>query len=279
MIKLASITQLILALCCLTILSACAHEPPTPQSIPTSKRLETVRAKRTPQLAYELQESGLKLGSPVFIRTFKKEGILETWVLNSGTGTYEPFKSYKICAFSGGLGPKLREGDMQAPEGFYMVSAEQLNPKSAYHLSFDLGFPNSYDARRGRTGSLLMVHGNCKSQGCYAMGDRNIEEIYLLTEASIAAGHDVPVHIFPFKMNDENIYKNFSPLWITFWRNLQEGYDIFERTHTPPLVSDMYERGRHQYAFQDQKDVIYQLSLQLDAVQREFNEFRDTDQE
>ena len=82
------------------------------------------------------------------------------------------FATYPICLWSGRLGPKLREGDRQAPEGFYTVSAEQLNPNSRWHRSFSLGFPNAFDQAHGRTGSFIMVHGGCPSIGCYAMTDR-----------------------------------------------------------------------------------------------------------
>ncbi|TNF43214.1 MAG: hypothetical protein EP216_04205, partial [Epsilonproteobacteria bacterium] len=117
-----------------------------------------------------------KAGDPVFIRIFKEESLLEIWI-RSGT-EYQHLKDYFICAYSGYLGPKLQEGDRQAPEGFYKVKKHHLNPNSKYHLSFNLGFPNEYDLAHERTGSYLMVHGNCVSDGCYAMTDEKIEEIY-----------------------------------------------------------------------------------------------------
>ena len=88
------------------------------------------------------------------------------------------FKTYPICSYSGGLGPKIQQGDRQAPEGFYLVSLEQLNPRSKYYLAFNVGFPNAYDRAYGRTGSNIMVHGDCTSSGCYAMTDAVMEEIY-----------------------------------------------------------------------------------------------------
>ncbi|MBX2833506.1 MAG: 2-dehydro-3-deoxyphosphooctonate aldolase [Micavibrio sp.] len=260
----ASKLTLLLAM---TILSACqATGGRTGAILPSSERLEGVRRAEAPGLAAEMHEAGFRYGAPVFIRIFKKERRLESWVMDDETGRFEAFKVYPICKFSGGLGPKLREGDMQSPEGFYNVGAEQLNPNSAYHLSFNLGFPNQYDRARGRTGSLLMVHGGCKSEGCYAMSDPAIEEIYLLIEASIAGGADVPVHIFPFRMNEGNIYANFDPLWITFWRNLQEGHDIFERSGVPPETAYAYGgagQHRHKYVFQDQTNLIAQLSKEF----------------
>jgi len=211
-------------------------------------------AKAAP-LNAELTQHGLALGAPVFLRVFKKEGRVEAWVKDEQSLRYKPFKSYPVCKFSGRLGPKQRQGDGQAPEGFYMVTARQMNPNSQYHLSFNLGYPNDYDAAHGRTGDLLMIHGGCKSIGCYAMTDPAMEEIYLLVENSMTNGVNVPVHIFPFEMNNMNIYANFDPLWITFWRNLEEGYKIFEATHLPPAVDYDFVReggqGRYKYVFEE----------------------------
>ena len=251
--------------CALFILSGCvtmrAEAPRYNGNVPTSERLEKVRQKRAHKLARSLAAHGFSYGAPVFIRIFKKEGRLEAWVKDSQSGVYEPYKAYPICKYSGGFGPKLREGDGQSPEGFYLISGDQLNPNSAYHLSFNLGFPNEYDQARGRTGSLLMVHGGCKSVGCYAMRDYNMEEIYLLIEASIRSGANVPVHIFPFRMKESNLYTHFDPLWNAFWRNLQEGYDMFERTRIPPQVSYGARQGQDKYVFQDPTNLITALGI------------------
>ncbi|MCB1580882.1 MAG: L,D-transpeptidase family protein, partial [Alphaproteobacteria bacterium] len=177
-------------LACL-ILSACAPQ------LPTSEKLEQIRLAKQDALATEITASGLTLGQPTYIRVFKSENLVETWVQDETTGRYAPFKTYPICNYSGLLGPKLMEGDRQAPEGFYTVTARQMNPWSQYHLSFDIGYPNAFDRALGHTGSNLMIHGDCKSDGCYALTDPAIEEVYLLTEASIREGHPVPVHIFP----------------------------------------------------------------------------------
>jgi len=112
---------------------------------------------------------------------------------------YEHLKDYIICASSGYLEPKLKEGDRQAPEGFYKVKKQQLNPHSKYHLSFNLGYPNKYDKAHKRTGTFLMVHGNCVSAGCYAMTDEKIEKIYALVEGALEHGQKyIDVHAFPF---------------------------------------------------------------------------------
>ena len=176
-----------------------------------------------------------KIGSPVFMRIFKEENALEVWMKTGPR--YELYKTFRICKYSGGLGPKLRQGDRQSPEGFYRVSASALNPNSNYHLSFNLGFPNQYDRAHGRTGSYLMVHGSCVSAGCFAMTDERIEEIYGLAEAALNNGQDYfQVHSFPFRMTDENMRKYKFSEWYGFWENLKLGYDKFERERIPPKV-------------------------------------------
>ena len=182
-----------------------------------------------------LKSLNAKKGDPVFIRIFKEESMLEIWI---DTGSqYEHLKDYTICAYSGTLGPKRKEGDRQAPEGFYKVRKRQLNPNSKYHLSFNLGYPNAYDRTYKRTGSFLMVHGNCVSIGCYAMTDEKIEEIYALVEAALKHGQKyVNVHAFPFRMTEKNMDLYEGNNWYSFWANLKEGYDYFEAEKRPPEV-------------------------------------------
>lgn len=138
---------------------------------------------------------------------------------------------------SGELGPKVRQGDMQAPEGFYAVSRRSLNPHSRFHLSFNVGYPNTYDRSFGRTGSYIMVHGDCVSAGCFAMGDGAVEEIYRLTEAAFDGGQRFfRVHIFPFRMTSEALRQRRGSRWFRFWTNLKTGYDLFEHRRVPPNV-------------------------------------------
>ncbi|KZL20645.1 hypothetical protein PsAD2_01131 [Pseudovibrio axinellae] len=198
--------------------------------------LKDVKRSITPRLSTELAEKGMNLNDPVFLRIFKEEAALEVWKQQGSQ--YQLFKTYEICSYSGKLGPKLKEGDKQAPEGFYRVSSNQLNPHSVNHLAFNIGFPNSYDRANNRTGSFLMVHGNCLSAGCYAMTDAHMEEIYLLVETAQKGGQrSVPTHIFPFRMTETNMIKHASSEWVPFWENLQEGYSWFEESRTPPRIS------------------------------------------
>jgi murein L,D-transpeptidase YafK len=182
-----------------------------------------------------LAVKGMKQEAPIFIRIFKEESELEVWKWKDGR--FRPFKTYAICAWSGGLGPKIRQGDYQAPEGFYTVGRSQMNPHSNYHLAFNIGFPNAYDAANGHTGSALMVHGNCKSAGCYAMTDAYIEEIYILARDAFAAGQTrFHVHAYPFRMTAENMERHRDNPSYPFWLKLKEGYDSFEATGKPPVV-------------------------------------------
>ncbi len=215
--------------------------------MPISERLIGVKGIRLSGVRNDMMAQNLELGAPVFIRIFKEEKTLETWVKDNETNEYVPFKDYAICKYSGALGPKLREGDKQAPEGFYEVGADQMNPWSEFHLSFNLGFPNAYDRAHRRTGSHLMVHGGCESTGCYAITDESMEDVYLLTEAAIANGHNVPVHIFPFRMTAENMARHSGSGWIFFWENLKQGYDAFEATKIPPRTGHQ----DYKYVFND----------------------------
>jgi len=194
-----------------------------------------IKVFRDVPLGEALLKAHAKAGDPVFIRIFKQEALLEVWIKSDST--YHFLKAYKICAYSGKLGPKRREGDRQAPEGFYRVNKNSLNPHSKFHLSFNLGYPNAYDRARGRTGSYLMVHGNCVSIGCYAMTDAKIEEIYMLVEKALKKGQRaVQVHIYPFRMTEENMAAYSHYRWYDFWENLKEGYDYFEAEHLPPRI-------------------------------------------
>lgn len=202
--------------------------------IPTTKRSKNAIASVEGDLVIALAGKGLEYGAPMFIRIFKDPGVLEVW-LESSNGDFVRFKNYDICTFSGNLGPKLKEGDKQSPEGFYFVRADNLNPASRFHLSFNLGFPNAYDRHHGRTGSALMVHGNCVSIGCYAMTDPLIEEIYALMQKALEMGQPfIRVHAFPFRLTEQALAKHSSNQWHSFWNNLKTGYELFETNKIPP---------------------------------------------
>jgi murein L,D-transpeptidase YafK len=184
-----------------------------------------------------LGKKGMDPSQPIFIRIFKEESELEIWKQRAD-GHFYLFKSYPICAWSGTLGPKLQQGDKQAPEGFYRVARTQMNPNSQFFLSFNLGYPNAYDRAHGRTGDALMVHGKCTSAGCYAMTDALMEEIYALARDAFSGGQEtIHVHAFPFRMTDANMARHKDNKWAPFWRTLKEGYDHFEYARRTPEVA------------------------------------------
>ncbi len=177
----------------------------------------------------------LKSGLPIFIRIFKKSSELELWMQKNNEFIH--VKTYPICRWSGNLGPKLEQGDKQSPEGFYKVAKHQLNPDSKYHLSFNLGYPNKYDRAHERTGNFLMVHGKCVSAGCYAITDVGIDEVYQFAEDALGSGQSqFEVHVFPFRMNDENLQEYKDNRWYSFWLNLKPAYDWFETNKTLPII-------------------------------------------
>jgi murein L,D-transpeptidase YafK len=184
-----------------------------------------------------LAEKGMTEDQPILVRIFKAESELEIWK-QKDDGHYYHLKTYPICAYSGGLGPKLKQGDRQAPEGFYLVDKDLMHPNSQYHLAFNMGFPNAYDRALGRTGSNLMVHGDCTSSGCYAMTDAVVEEIYILAREALAGRQEnFQVHAFPFRMTAANMAANRKHDWYDFWVNLKEGYDYFETTRLAPRLA------------------------------------------
>jgi murein L,D-transpeptidase YafK len=203
----------------------------------TSGRAEAAARRVTPALQRDFAAAGLALGAPLLLRVFKLEGTLELWAEREGR--YVLFRTYPICAWSGRLGPKLAQGDRQAPEGFYRVGPGQMNPASRYHLSFDLGYPNAYDRAHRRSGDYLMVHGSCVSVGCYALGDAAIEEVYTLMTAAFDAGSDgIDVHAFPFRFDRADRAQRLAdPQWGGFWRELAAGWDAFEAARRRPRIT------------------------------------------
>src|SRR6185437_1511137 len=185
----------------------------------------------------ELEAKQMDKGSPILVRIFKEEAELEVWKKNRA-GEYALLKTYPICRWSGELGPKIKEGDRQAPEGFYTITPGQMNPRSNYYLAFNTGYPNAFDRAWNRTGSELMVHGDCSSRGCYAMTDEQIQEIYALARESFFGGQKAfQLDAFPFRMTALNMAKHRNNPNFAFWKMLKEGYDHFNATHQEPKVA------------------------------------------
>lgn len=206
------------------------------------EKLTEILSSITPDLKRELAAREFRLGAPIFVRIFKLQKKLEVWLKKNDR--YSLYRAYPICSYSGYLGPKQHEGDWQSPEGFYRVTPELMNPRSSYHLSFNIGYPNEYDKLLQRNGGDIMVHGGCSSSGCFAMSNHRIEEIYTLAHYAFQEGQQaIDVHIFPFPLTDDNLEKfRYSP-WISFWKNLQPGYLAFEQNRRVPFIST--EQGKY----------------------------------
>ena len=186
-----------------------------------------------PQTVSALASMGTTPGDAMMIRIIKDENALEVWKRTT-SGQFRMFRSYEICAWSGELGPKFKEGDRQAPEGFYTVTPGLMNPRSNYFLAFNTGFPNKFDRVHGRTGSNLMVHGDCSSSGCYSMTDDAIGEIYALARESFEGGNpSFQLQIYPFRMTAQKLARHKDSEHFAFWTNLKEGYDRFELAKAP----------------------------------------------
>jgi len=231
-----------------SLLAACAKIELAPHLQPLSKDTMMLLGRKE-----------MRPDQPIFIRIFKEESELEVWKQRDD-GRFYHFKTYPICHWSGDLGPKTTRGDRQAPEGFYRVNRHQMNPNSNFHLAFNLGYPNAFDRAHNRTGEFLMVHGKCKSAGCYAMTDALIEEIYgLAREAFIGGQEAFDVHAFPFRMTDEKMALHKDSPHYEFWKTLKEAYDYFELTRIPPSVAVCEKRYLVNVKFRDPRIVPAKL--------------------
>jgi murein L,D-transpeptidase YafK len=189
----------------------------------------------------EIENKNMAKESPILVRIFKQESELEVWKEDK-TGQFALLKTFPICRWSGELGPKIKQGDRQAPEGFYTITPGLMNPNSNYYLAINTGFPNAYDRANGRTGAFLMIHGDCSSAGCYARTDEQIGEIYALARESFFGGQkSFQIQAYPFRMTPLNMAKHRNSPNMAFWKMLKEGYDHFEVTRREPKV-DVCER-------------------------------------
>jgi murein L,D-transpeptidase YafK len=208
-------------------LSACGGILPKTSSLRAQQSLHQTTINK-------LKEMGSSPGAAMMVRIFKASNEFEVWKQTT-SGQFKLFSTYEICAYSGGLGPKVSEGDRQSPEGFYNITPGLMNPNSNYYLAFNTGFPNKFDRVWNRTGSELMVHGDCSSRGCYSMTDEGIAEIYALARESFNGGNTVvQMQIFPFRMTPKNLAQYSTNPNLPFWMDIKEGYDRFELAKKPP---------------------------------------------
>jgi len=190
----------------------------------------------SPQTLALLEKKSMPKESPILVRLFKEESELEVWKQDI-TGRFQLLKVYPICRWSGDLGPKVHEGDRQAPEGFYTITPDLMQPNSSYYLAINTGFPNAYDRANDRHGAFLMIHGDCSSRGCYAMTDEQIGEIYSLARESFLGGQQsFQIQAYPFRMTPTNLARHRTNPNMAFWKMIKEGNDHFEVSHLEPKV-------------------------------------------
>ena len=203
----------------------------------------------SPQMLALLDQKHIPKNSPILVRIFKEESELEVWKQDT-TGRFQILKVYPICRWSGDLGPKVNEGDRQAPEGFYTITPELMNPNSNYYLAINTGFPNAFDKANDRHGAFLMIHGDCSSRGCYAMTDEQIGEIYSLARESFLGGQQsFQIQAYPFRMTPVNLARHRTNPNMAFWKMIKQGNDHFEVTHLEPKI-DVCDR---RYVFDAQQ--------------------------
>lgn len=211
----------------------------------THSRVATAMRLKEDTLRNQFALAGLQWpAKQLYIRSFKYDSQLEVWVRNSNNEAYKLFKTYKVCAMAGALGPKRLEGDYQVPEGFYFIN--EFNPNSMYHLSLGINYPNPSDRVLSdsiRPGGDIYIHGNCVTVGCIPLQNNQIEELYILAAMAKNAGQDfIPVHIFPIRYNNR---KSFEYLARTskdnqdlqrFAIKIKEVFDYFEEKKKLPLI-------------------------------------------
>lgn len=192
----------------------------------------------------------------MYIRSFKYDGELEVWVRNDRKEAFKLFKTYKVCALAGSLGPKRMEGDYQVPEGFYYIN--EFNPRSNYHLSLGLNYPNPSDrvlSDSARPGGDIYIHGSCVTVGCIPINNQQIEELYILAAHAKNQGQDfIPVHIFPIRYSNKKSVEYLNTLTKTdnelkrFAERLESVYEHFEVTRQLPVI--MTNKSGH-YVFEN----------------------------
>ena len=200
--------------------------------------------KREKQLKKQFEQAGLSWpAKQLYIRSFKQDGQLEIWARNAMSEPFSLFKIYNVCALSGKLGPKRREGDLQVPEGFYHIN--EFNPNSDYHFSLGINYPNQSDLffADDKPGGEIYIHGKCATVGCIPILNSPIEELYVLANIVRKQGQDyIPVHIFPVRFTNENSFKvlqSFTAVnqqYQDFTNQLKQVYDYFEQYKQLPIV-------------------------------------------
>ena len=199
------------------------------------KSPSSVAAVKEGLLAEELASKGLKLGSPVFLRVYKQSSKMELWIAQGPR--YALFKTYRICRWSGALGPKMFEGDRQSPEGLYHITSEDLIVNPRWHRAMNINYPNRFDVVNGRGGSGILIHGKCGSVGCFAIQDNNVEEVYNVVRAALHNGQvSIPVLALPFSFAKYAPAVEDTLKLNEFWSDLRRADILFNRDRVPPTA-------------------------------------------
>lgn len=245
------LTHLVATAAIAALLAGCtANEAMDTVDVDLKKVSSKVNYQLSGKIVQKMQAMSMAKESPIMLRIFKEEGVLEVWKANA-SNRFEMLRQYKICAWSGKLGPKVKEGDRQAPEGFYPITPGQMNPHSSYYLAINTGYPNRFDQANGRHGTNLMIHGACSSSGCYSMTDEQMQEIFALARDAYKGGQQaVQLQALPFRMTAENMARHRNSPNIDFWNMLKPGYDQFEITKRPPEINICEKK----YVFNQQTD-------------------------
>lgn len=224
------------------------------RSIP---KISDLLNRKEDTLMKQFREKGLAWPARfVYIRSFKYDSQLEVWVKNAQEEKYKLFKTYKVCALAGTLGPKRMQGDYQVPEGFYYIN--EFKPRSEYHLSLGLNYPNASDrilSDSSQPGGDIYIHGSCVTTGCIPITDAQIEELYILAAHAKDMGEDfIPVHIFPVNFNNArsvdylNKYLQTFAEYTPFAKSMRSAFYYFEKYREVPFVM---VNGKGEYVTED----------------------------
>jgi len=204
-------------------------------------KVKAAYAKKWDVLQKDLMEKGITTTNfEVHLRNFKYEKQLELWARNKGDKEYKLVKTFKVCATSGDLGPKRKEGDGQVPEGFYEVS--WFNPMSDYHLGLKVNYPNASDrikSKGNRPGGDIMIHGNCVTIGCIPIENEPVEELYVACVEAKNNNNTITLEMYPCRFTEANwnsLSKQAPGENLKFWETLKPVYLHFEANHQMPAV-------------------------------------------
>lgn len=243
--KLKNLKPFLVLIACISIYSTSKCQTNFVQFQRTYNRVDNAFKQKEDTLKKQFAQKELQWPpQQLYLRSFKYDSQLEVWIKEQGKDTFSFFKTYRVCALSGALGPKRMEGDFQVPEGFYYIN--EFNPKSTFHLSLGLNYPNKADSFWSdpiKPGGDIYIHGGCVTTGCIPIKDVQVEELYVLATSVKEQGQDfIPVHIFPIQYSNRKSLEYFAlntknnENYQLFALNMQDAYDYFNKNKKLPIV-------------------------------------------